>query len=85
MPINIDWNASAYFPPQDLSGDIDMTNEEMTQRIKEARDESVAMLLHAARRLEAEPDNPDHIYQINYCARNYTDAQLILNPKFFGD
>ena len=86
MPINIDWNASAYFPPEGgRQEDVSLTDEELRAKILDVRDETIALLLKAAQKLEREPDNPDHIYQINYCARNYTDAQLILNPKFFGD
>jgi hypothetical protein len=52
--------------------------------VLEVRRETIALLLKAAQGLEVEPDNPDHIYQINYCARNYVDAQMILKPNFFG-
>lgn len=86
MPINIDCTASAYFPPQDIrEEDIPMTDEELRASIIEVREQTIALLLKAAQKLEREPDNPDHIHQIIYCARNYSDAQRILYPNFFGD
>lgn len=62
-----------------------MTDEELRASVLDVRNQTIEMLLHAAQKLAREPDNPDHIYQINYCSRNYADAQRILYPNFFGD
>lgn len=70
---------NASIPQHDERSDQDLVNAML-----DVRRETIAMLLTAAQKLELEPDNPDHIYQINYCARNYVDAQMILNPRFFG-
>lgn len=63
-----------------------MTNDErMVKQVEEIRDLTIREMIDAARRMEREPNNPDHIAQIQYCVRNYCDAQMILNPRFFGD
>lgn len=68
-----------------MTGEESITDEELRAGVLDARDQTIALLLKAAIKLEKEPDNPDHFYQIIYCARNYSDAQRILHPNFFGD
>ena len=58
-------------------------DEEMTRRIKEVRRRSIEGLIEAAKKMLDDPDNYDHIGQVYYCVRNYEEAQMILNPRFF--
>ena len=60
------------------------SEQDYIDAILEVRRQTIALLLKAAQGLEVEPDNPNHIHQIIYCARNYSDAQRILYPRFFG-
>lgn len=61
-----------------------MEPDRMAERVREVRDATIREMIAAARRLEAEPDNFDHISQIQFCVQNYWDAQRILDPRF-GD
>jgi len=64
-----------------------MTQEEniLTDHLKEVRCKSIDLIRKAANELWSDPDNPTHCRQIHDCLQSYMEAQLLLNPNFFGD
>lgn len=62
-----------------------MGDDKLKAHAQDVRRQSCEKIVASAQKMLDDPDNSEHCRAIYDCLQSYIEAELTLNPAFFGD